>query len=90
MTHDNQILEQAAIWAVRTGEPDFVDWDGFIEWLEADPAHAEAYDRVKAGVEDAAEAIGNAAAPVNDNETVGPMLNRRWFALAASIAAAIT
>ena len=90
MTHDNQILEQAAIWAVRTGEPDFVDWDGFIEWLEADPAHAEAYDRVKAGVEDAAEAIGNAAAPVNDNETVGPLGNRRWFALAASMAAAIT
>lgn len=89
MTHDNPTFEQAAMWAVRTGDPDFQDWESFIDWLEADPANAAAYDRVKAGVDDAAEALGDAVLPVNDNEAVAPHGNRRWFAMAASMAAAV-
>ncbi|MBJ7377784.1 FecR domain-containing protein [Sphingobium sp.] len=36
--------EEALGWVVRTRDPDFADWDGFTAWLEADPAHASAYD----------------------------------------------
>jgi transmembrane sensor len=38
------IDEQALDWVIRTRDPDFGDWDGFTRWLEADPAHARAYD----------------------------------------------
>ena len=39
MAHDARIEEQAAAWAVRTGDPAFEDWEGFTLWLERDPAH---------------------------------------------------
>lgn len=46
MTGSNDIVAQeAAAWLARTDRPDFTDWEGFLHWLEADPAHAEAYDR---------------------------------------------
>lgn len=38
------INEEALGWVVRTRDPDFADWDAFTAWLEADPAHASAYD----------------------------------------------
>jgi transmembrane sensor len=38
------INEEALGWTVRTRDPDFADWDAFTLWLEADPAHASAYD----------------------------------------------
>ncbi|NML10777.1 DUF4880 domain-containing protein [Sphingobium sp. AR-3-1] len=40
------INEEALGWVVRTRDPDFADWDAFTAWLEADPAHASAYDAV--------------------------------------------
>ena len=40
MPHDDQIREQALAWAVRTGDPEFADWEGFTCWLEENPAHA--------------------------------------------------
>ena len=39
-----KMREQAVTWAVAVDDPGFADWDGFTAWLEADPAHAEAYD----------------------------------------------
>ena len=36
--------DQAVMWAVAVNDPGFADWDGFTAWLEADAAHAEAYD----------------------------------------------
>ncbi|WP_088183544.1 FecR family protein [Sphingobium sp. Z007] len=38
------INEEALGWVVRTRDPDFAGWDAFTAWLEADPAHASAYD----------------------------------------------
>ncbi|MES2173999.1 MAG: FecR domain-containing protein [Pseudomonadota bacterium] len=38
------INEEALGWVVRTRDPDFADWDAFTAWLEADRAHASAYD----------------------------------------------
>lgn len=36
--------EEALGWVIRTRDPDFADWEAFTLWLEADPAHARAYD----------------------------------------------
>lgn len=38
------INEEALGWVIQTRDPEFSDWDGFTAWLEADPAHASAYD----------------------------------------------
>jgi len=86
---DEMIREEAARWAVRTGDPGFDDWDGFMLWLEADPAHARAYDAVSTAVLDAVELA--AAAPANDVIDGVPVTRptrRVWLgsAIAASLA----
>lgn len=100
MTIDPTLREQAVHWAVLTGDPQFDDWDGFTAWLEADPAHARAYDEVSAAVAEAAEAFGAAemvepapaAEPANDNPAPPPgqhrLPRRAWLggAIAASLA----
>lgn len=90
MLHDDTIREEAMAWAVRTGDPAFDDWDGFTQWLEADPAHAAAYDAISVAIEDGAEAeAARVLADNDDDETDEPRISRRWFggALAASLAA---
>lgn len=90
MAIEETILERATDWAVRTGDPNFQDWEAFTLWLEQDPAHARAYDEVCAAVTDAAQVVS--AAPANDDavrETgVAPHRRHRWLgaALAASVA----
>jgi transmembrane sensor len=76
---------------VRTGDPAFVDWEGFTAWLELSPEHAAAYDIVSTAVAEAAE--GLAATPAmsaaNDDAPRASGHSRRWFggALAASLVA---
>lgn len=43
---DNRIdiAQAAASWHVRRASMSDTDWVSFVEWLEADPAHAAAYD----------------------------------------------
>lgn len=80
--------DEAAAWAARTGDPGFVDWDAFLIWLEADPAHARAYDAVTAAVAEAAELVA-VAGPANDDVPEPRTRSRRgWIggALAASLA----
>lgn len=49
MTGANAMLHEEALgWVIRTRDRDFADWDAFTLWLEADPAHAPAYDAVMA------------------------------------------
>lgn len=90
MPHDHTIREQAAAWAVRTGDPDFADWEAFTAWLEEEPAHARAYDEVSAAVADAAQALVGAGAPANDDvlEAAPVRAHPRWLAgaIAASLA----
>lgn len=76
----DMVREQALDWAVRAGDPAFVDWDGFMLWLEADPDHVRAYDEVVAGVVDASVLIA-ASLPANDDvaEVMYPR-RRRWLA----------
>jgi len=89
MPHDDPIREQAVAWAVRTGDPGFADWEAFTAWLEQDPAHAEAYDRVTAAVADAAAGLAALPPAANDEAPAFPRVRRSWLAgaLAASLAA---
>lgn len=47
MQADRTNAEARAIdWLIRQRDPDFVDWDGFADWLAEDPGHAAVYDAV--------------------------------------------
>ena len=89
MPHDDQIREQALAWAVRTGDPEFADWEGFTCWLEENPAHVTAYDHVAAAAGEAAEQVASLPPAANDEEAAPARVTRRWFggAIAASLAA---
>ena len=92
MQPDDHLAEEAAAWAVRTGDAGFTDWDAFTVWLEQSPEHAAAYDRVTAAVAEAAEALpASAPAPANDDLAPVTRISRRWFgsAIAASLAALV-
>ncbi|MEN7536746.1 FecR family protein [Aurantiacibacter flavus] len=84
MQHSDPILDQAAHWAVRTGDPAFVDWDAFTAWLEQDPAHAEAYERITASVADAVQAERDFVPAVNDEMPAAPRVTRRWVSSAVA------
>ncbi|WP_322963627.1 FecR family protein [Sphingomonas fuzhouensis] len=80
-------------WALRMADPVRADWDAFTDWLEADPGHAERYDRMAATLRDAEEALAahpEIAAPVV--EPIHPRRSvRRWIgsAVAAVLIGAI-
>jgi transmembrane sensor len=46
MTEGRDIVDQAIGWHLRQAELSSAEWHDFVLWLEADPAHAAAYDRV--------------------------------------------
>jgi transmembrane sensor len=83
MTHDPGRREAALDWLVRTNDPEFAAWDDFTEWLEADPANADAYHAL-AGSE--AEMLPFVeAAPEREQPAHRP--ERRRLALVAGVAA---
>ena len=41
---DDGVREEARLWAIRLRDPAFAGWDAFTAWLEADPAHNDAYE----------------------------------------------
>lgn len=93
------IREQAIAWAAATRDPDFADWDGFTAWLEADPAHAHAYDDVQFALEEADAVLAALPEPAlepaaaNDNPPTGWLAGRRaWLggAVAAALVLALT
>jgi transmembrane sensor len=74
-------IDTAAAWHARLDAPD-MDWDGFGEWLGADPSHRAAYDSIvllDAEIGDAAPAIA-ARLPANDDRAhpVEVPRGRRW------------
>lgn len=98
MAHDvplsGDVADQAALWAVRTGDPAFVAWEEFSTWLAADSRHAETYDRIVAAVEDVAHAqLPPAPAPAEETDNVVHLhpARRQWLggALAACVAGAL-
>ncbi len=91
MAIDRTMREQATGWAVRTGDPEFTDWDGFTAWLEADADHAQAYDQVIIALDDAAAVVADdraAPVPANDDLPKYRPLRRAWLggAVAAGMA----
>lgn len=100
MTTDPSIRAAALDWAVATRDPDFIDWDGFAAWLEADPAHPAAYDAVQYALEDADATMlvqsepeqASAPEPANDNPPTWLAGRRAWLggAIAASLVVALT
>lgn len=85
MSHDQALRDEAAAWAVRTGDPAFDDWQGFTDWLERDPAHARAYDAVVAAVAEAAQVLPPVRLAQNDDEPAQPA-RRRWLGGVLSLA----
>src|SRR3546814_11644890 len=61
----DQLCDTARLWAIRVADADFGanadDWDGFTDWLAADPAHAAAYDRAVDATAAADALIGRAS-----------------------------
>lgn len=106
MTTDQPIRDAALVWAMAMRAPDFADWDGFTAWLEADPAHAAAYDGVQYALEEADAVLAAlpepeakpvaapepAPEPANDNPPGWFAGRRGWLggAIAASLVAALT
>lgn len=99
MAIEPSVQEQAAAWAVRTGDPEFADWHAFTLWLEADPSHAAAYDRTVAAVDEAVVAGLPGTVPVElpDAGNIVPLAasrsgRRGWIggAMAACLALALT
>lgn len=91
---------EALDWALRMAEPD-ADWDVFTAWLEADPTHAERYDRASLALQDATDLVA-AQAPVppiaaNDQDVPSISSASNWYgrrtwlggAMAAALVGAI-
>lgn len=104
MTTDPSNRDAALTWAIATRAPEFADWDGFAAWLEADPAHAGAYDAVQFALEEADAVLAAlpepepepelvaAPEPANDNPPGWLAGRRAWLggAIAASLVVTLT
>jgi transmembrane sensor len=94
MADGGNIIDQAIDWHVRQRDMADHEWHEFVRWLEADPAHAEAFDAV--ALEQSLIA-GYAAMldppariePAND-DTPPARRHWRWAAGGAAMAAAVT
>lgn len=90
MTDFRSAIDAAADWHAHLDSPD-MDWDAFGLWLEADPVHRAAYDRIAvldAEIGAAAPAIAPLL-PANDDEPVAASRSAgsarwRWAAVATS------
>ena len=79
-----RIEEDAAAWQVASAGDD-MDWDGFTQWLEADPRHRRAFDEVAladALVDDHRESLArpgaSAEVAAGDNVVELRPQRRRW------------
>ncbi|HSI18406.1 MAG TPA: FecR domain-containing protein [Sphingomonas sp.] len=96
MTEGRDIVDQAIGWHLRQAELSSAEWHDFVSWLEADPAHAAAFDRV--ALDDALLAdLPPPAKPATVTQPARfvPARPRRWTwavggtAIAAGIAALV-
>lgn len=96
MARDDPAFAEALDWALRIADPDFAAWESHIAWLEADPAHATAFDAASLLIEDGVRGLAPARPiaecdPANDNFAAPSVPRRRWpaFAGGAALAAAL-
>ena len=102
MNTDPKVRDAALGWALAMRAPDFDDWDGFTDWLEADPAHGLAYDEVQFALDEADAALAVLPEPApeqppepaaaNDNPPGWLASRRGWLggAIAAALVLAVT
>ncbi|MBC2776645.1 FecR family protein [Parasphingopyxis marina] len=88
----DQAESDAITWIIRMRDPAFSEWDGFTLWLEADPRHADIYDRLSLLDEDAAGLVadGDRQRPLAEPAAVRPIARRSvlgWGMAAAAFAA---
>src|SRR5579871_2458197 len=88
------VNQQAIAWVVRVNDAAFADWDAFQEWLDAAPAHAEAYHAAALAEADMVAALAAEPWPVEEIEAPAAPRPRRWaawggLALAASLSAVL-
>lgn len=86
MNADGDIIDQAIGWHLRLADASDADWSDFVTWIEADPAHATAYDTI-AGQD---RLIENAHFPEVASQPIGANDNARprWPWLVGGTAAA--
>lgn len=89
-----EIRGEAIAWHLRLRDGVPADWDAFVQWLEQDPAHSDAYDaisRADAAIEPDAVPLHGQPMPANDDEWDGAparrTMGRRWIMSFAAIAA---
>lgn len=70
------IIDQAIDWHIRQADMTDGDWRTFVSWLEADPAHAEAFDRVSI---DQALLADQPRTPANDQFAPARGSRQRWM-----------
>lgn len=82
----SDIIEKAIGWHLRLADADAQGWAEFIAWLEANPAHATAYDAIAADDRLIDREHFRAPGPVAGNDNIPG--RRRWPWLIAGAAAA--
>jgi len=91
---DHARMEEAATWFVRQRDPASADWEGFINWLEQDPANNDAYEAIALADGDYGTLVGVTAPPQpsNDNPATEPRRIGRmagWAAAATAVLVAV-
>ena len=79
------IVDSAIDWHLRQAEMSDADWRAFVAWLEADPAHARAFDMVAldmAMLSERADLFPTET--VSTRQPVAPVPSRRMWKWAAS------
>lgn len=82
------VMDEAIAWHIGLEEAGADDWHRFVAWLEADPAHAEAYDRLTLDDEALPRVPAPASAPSWTEPVRRPVAWRRWGGMGGGIAAA--
>ncbi|WP_404710221.1 FecR family protein [Sphingomonas sp. MMS24-J13] len=88
------IHAEAIGWVVRVNDPAFGDWDEFTQWLDANPAHADAYHAAATAEADAVALLASAPSEIEARQIVEMPSRPRWrpwvgTAIAASLVAVI-
>jgi transmembrane sensor len=86
----DEVMQDAVAWVVRVNDAAFADWEAFTAWLEASPAHADAYHAAAMAEAEMVEALAEAPrAPVQVEYPDAPApVRRRWPAWAGAALAA--
>jgi transmembrane sensor len=80
--------EQAIAWHFRLPDAEESVWADFVIWLEVDPRHSPAYDRVVAASDDIDALLPGMTYSTNDNQIVGKSHRHRWVSAVLGLSAA--